>query len=77
MLLVCFSAPGGHLLTVHLRRLFDPQKTGTISFDRFQQLHSFLMNSQQTFDHFDQQRRGEITRQATEQAVRQAGMHPQ
>ncbi|GMH32464.1 hypothetical protein BSKO_00298 [Bryopsis sp. KO-2023] len=62
-------------VTAQMIRLHDADHTGTISYTEFEQLHAFLMNMQQSFQYFDQDRGGSLSRDEVFRAISHAGFN--
>lgn len=60
-------------LCAQMIRMHDRDHSGTISFDEFQSLHQFLINTQNAFFHFDRDRSGNLSSDEVFQAFSYAG----
>eukprot|EP00210_Caulerpa_lentillifera_P001778 g1708.t1 len=57
----------------HLIRLYDTSGSGEVSLADFRQLHSFLINVQQSYNYFDRDRSGTLTPDEVYQALLYSG----
>ena len=56
--------------------MFDRSGKGSIDIEAFARLHQFLMQMQESFRYFDQERRGSLSYNAVHQALQHAGLIP-
>eukprot|EP01024_Parvocaulis_polyphysoides_P012778 TRINITY_DN1475_c0_g1_i1.p1 TRINITY_DN1475_c0_g1~~TRINITY_DN1475_c0_g1_i1.p1 ORF type:complete len:197 (-),score=5.42 TRINITY_DN1475_c0_g1_i1:371-877(-) len=59
----------------HMIRIHDRDAGGTISFEEFVKLHTFLITMQNSFQFFDADRSGELSLAEVHQALLQAGFN--
>mmetsp|Transcript_3299 Transcript_3299/g.9479 ORF Transcript_3299/g.9479 Transcript_3299/m.9479 type:complete len:173 (-) Transcript_3299:93-611(-) len=57
----------------HMIRLHDQKQTGSINFQDFQSLHTFLTNMRASFQYFDSDRSGQLDLNEVHNAVTRAG----
>lgn len=58
-----------------MMKLYDADRSGTMTLQEFQGLHGLLIEMQQTFQRFDRDRSGALTRDEVFQALTAAGFH--